>query len=63
MDEYLFLVVAKLKADQRKAERERREQSARELSVQPARNEAVAPRAVRGHGKKWFSKLEWREQA
>ena len=61
MDEYLFLVAAKLKADRRKLEHERRVHL-EALAPQPIRDEA-APRDVRGHGKSSLSKLEWREQS
>lgn len=62
MDEYLFLVVAKLKADRRKLEREQRAQLHADVP-QPPRPE-VSPRdlRVRGLGKS-LSKLEWREQS
>lgn len=61
MDEYLFLVVAKLKADQRKLEREQRARL-EAVPPQPVRNETVSARDVRGYGKS-LSKLEWREQS
>jgi hypothetical protein len=60
MDEYLFLVVAKLKADRRKLERERDTRLAA-LAPHPIHHETSA-RGVRGHGKS-LSKLEWREQS
>jgi hypothetical protein len=57
MDEYLFLVLAKLKADRRKLEREQR---ARLYApdVQPARIEAVARSRD-----SVVSRFEWRAQS
>ena len=59
MDEYLFLVVAKLKADRQKLEREQREQLRVSATLAP---EPVRPAAVRRPGQS-FSKFEWREQS
>lgn len=59
MDEYLFLVVAKLKADRQKLEREQREQLRVSATLAP---EPVRPSAVRRPGQS-FSKFEWREQS
>jgi hypothetical protein len=61
MDEFTLLLVAKLKADQRKVEREQREQLA-VLAPQPPRHEAVTPRDLRGRRTLW-SKFELGEQS
>lgn len=60
MDEYLFLVAAKLKADRRKLERERGTRL-EAFAPRPIHHETSA-RDVRGDGK-LLSKLEWREQS
>jgi hypothetical protein len=61
MDEYLFLVMAKLKADRRKLLREQRAQLYAP-DTQPARIEAVGPRVARDRGSV-FRRFEWREQS
>lgn len=58
MDEYLFLMMAKLKADRQKLEREQREQLQLPLSQAPT----VLPSPAHRTGLS-FSKLEWREQS
>ena len=59
MDEYLFLVVAKLKADRQKLEREERERL--QIPAPQAPN-VLDTSAVRRPGLS-FSKFEWREQS
>lgn len=61
MDEYLLLVMAKLKADRLKLEREGRErQWLRAEPLARSRSDvACASRGAKGH----FSGFEWREQS
>lgn len=61
MDEQLFLLVAKLKADRLKLEREKREQIA---ASTPAANDVEQRREskVRGN-RKFFSRYLWSEQS
>jgi hypothetical protein len=58
MDEYLFLVAAKLKADRQKLEREQRRQL--ELDA-PSFADGREPRA--SGARVVFPKFEWREQS
>jgi hypothetical protein len=60
MDEYLFLVMAKLKADRRKLEREQRERL--QISVPERASAEIRAADARGRGKS-FSQLERREQS
>jgi|GEM_PF-6261532 hypothetical protein len=60
MDEYLILVMAKLKADRRKLERE--ERNRQRLWAEPVeRSRSDAGRASYG-AERYLSGFEWREQ-
>ncbi|HEY8539903.1 MAG TPA: hypothetical protein VIL28_13625 [Steroidobacteraceae bacterium] len=61
MDEYLFLVMTKLKADRLKLEREERERQ--RLWAAPVERSRSNDRRTSHDAERFFSKLEWREQS
>ena len=62
MDEYLFITMAKLKADRLRLEREQREQRASEPAEEPRKQPIETQR--RPARTSWFSRLpQWREQS
>jgi hypothetical protein len=61
MDEYLFITMAKLKADRLQLEREQR--AAAELPVEPF-NPSATHSARQAPTRRWFSRApQWREQS
>jgi len=61
MDEYLFMTLAKLKADRLRLERERR---ASAPDPEQLRLERAEPVETHRHSARWFSQLPlWREQS
>lgn len=61
MDEYLFMTLAKLKADRLKPEREQR---ATAPAPEQLRLDGVEPADKRRHSTHWFSQQPlWREQS